>query len=226
MIARGVEVERLERIAAGLGFRLEHLRPVGRGWGFVLRVARPLAQDKADTGDPAFRLKGRRKVPSYRAQSRYHGDRWTNGSVCWHGHAEFMRRLFDAFPAARLDSKVARYEGRVGFLASYEGTGSRNVGSMMSPVALGDSCRCGRPDPRSPESDEQPRDFLPYVMGYGEARRGARRPSAPRRGPERASPEYFQGFARGALVHRGKASPPPWIHEAGEGEGEAAGVAP
>lgn len=69
--------------------------------------------------------------------------RTIGGVLCWHGHRDFMRLLFDRYPSAVLVSCLARYEGRDGFLRSFEATGGRNIGSQYRPLALEDACYCG-----------------------------------------------------------------------------------
>ena len=67
------------------------------------------------------------------------------GVLCWHGHRDFMLRLFERYPDAILASHLARYEGRAGFLANYPETGETNIGSAMYPVRLSDVCYCHAP---------------------------------------------------------------------------------
>jgi len=71
-------------------------------------------------------------------------ERTIGGVLCWHGHRDFMARLFEAYPAAILSSCFARYEGRDGFLQDYPATGEQNIGSMYYPLKLQDACYCGR----------------------------------------------------------------------------------
>lgn len=63
-------------------------------------------------------------------------------AVCWHGHRDFMFKLFELDPNARLQTAMADYRGMEGFRATYPETAHKNVGSMMFPVSAQDECHC------------------------------------------------------------------------------------
>jgi hypothetical protein len=86
---------------------------------------------------------GRRKYQRLSAIPSYHGGKQRRvNAVCWHGHRDFMFRLFDARPEAVLSSGIIRYRGREDFLAKFESTGDRNIGSIASPMAYREACTC------------------------------------------------------------------------------------
>lgn len=107
----------LGEIAEELGIRLYNYRTEGRAHAFVLR---PL-------GDRYRRFSPRgRKV-------------W---AVCWHGHRDFFKALFERDPDARVRSQMATYNGREDFLAKHEATEWTNVGSLLYPAYYGELCEC------------------------------------------------------------------------------------
>ena len=57
--------------------------------------------------------------------------------------------------------------------------------------------------------DARPADFLPYLMGYMAGKSGAEREVSDPDDP--ISPEYFQGYDRGARVRAGECPAPSWI---------------
>lgn len=67
------------------------------------------------------------------------------GAVCWHGHRDWMRAVFNAYPDARIVTGLAGdvdYRGADDFERTHRDTGARNIGSMMYPVAFADACAC------------------------------------------------------------------------------------
>jgi hypothetical protein len=76
-------------------------------------------------------------------QNRNGEYRTIGGPLCWHGHRDFMARLFDEFPSAVLTSAFARYEEKTGFLRNFAETGTRNIGSQASPMYYQNACFCG-----------------------------------------------------------------------------------
>jgi hypothetical protein len=63
-------------------------------------------------------------------------------AACWHAHKDVMAALFERYPAARLVSALATYQGRADFEAKHEDTGADNIGSRAAPVTLEDACLC------------------------------------------------------------------------------------
>lgn len=63
-------------------------------------------------------------------------------AVCWHGHRDFMYRLFDKFPCATLKTSIATYRGLDDFTAKFNETGWKNVGPMIAPVFYREACKC------------------------------------------------------------------------------------
>lgn len=53
----------------------------------------------------------------------WQGDRpRRNNAVCWHGHRDFMRKLFDAFPMMTIRTALAEYNGEEDFENTHERT--------------------------------------------------------------------------------------------------------
>ena len=102
------------------------LSPSGKGFRFTIRTqGRP----------PKY---GRRGFIRNKA-----GDRCRiPGAVCWHGHRDFMRRLFQLAPDAILISAMARYDGAGDFESRHGFTAYKQVGSQMDPVQFSELCDC------------------------------------------------------------------------------------
>lgn len=115
-----VTLETLEAVAKSVGVTLYEVRPTntkGTGWQFTLRP----------NGSRYYRRgRNNRRV-------------W---AVCWHGHRDFFRALFDLAPDAKVRTTVARYDGREGFEKTYPSTGDRNIGSIFEPLPLRYACDC------------------------------------------------------------------------------------
>jgi hypothetical protein len=62
-------------------------------------------------------------------------------AVCWHGHRDFMREIFNRFPEARIKSALADYRGRMDFEQNYRSTAGTsngwNVGYSRACVCAG-----------------------------------------------------------------------------------------
>jgi len=100
---------------------VEHLNP-SRGEGDTFRVK--LYPDGTD----------QRKLNPYTGRRA--------NAVCWHGFRDFYRALFELSPGARVRSALAHFNGPAHFEATYQETGSRNVGSMMYPYTMAEACDC------------------------------------------------------------------------------------
>jgi hypothetical protein len=64
-------------------------------------------------------------------------------AVCWHGHADFMTRVYLRDAGARFETGVQTYADRADFAARYLETAGHNIGSLMYPAAMASACRCG-----------------------------------------------------------------------------------
>lgn len=64
-------------------------------------------------------------------------------AVCWHGHADFMTRVYLRDPAARIETGIATYADAADFAARYVETAFRNIGAPIAPVSMASACRCG-----------------------------------------------------------------------------------
>ena len=63
-------------------------------------------------------------------------------ALCWHGHRDIMRAIFNAFPDSLLITALARYEGQKGFEHNFPKTGFTNIGSIAEPFAFRNACEC------------------------------------------------------------------------------------
>lgn len=63
-------------------------------------------------------------------------------AACWHGHRDFMLKLFEICPHAILKTSLATYKGKEDFLSKFESTGWNNCGNMAIPLTYRHSCKC------------------------------------------------------------------------------------
>lgn len=72
--------------------------------------------------------------------------RTTSGKLrpdaCWHAYRDVLDLLFQKFPEARVDTGMARYRGKNGFLRDYPATAHKNVGTQSHPVTMPELCDC------------------------------------------------------------------------------------
>lgn len=130
MQVRGLTESDIRAAALDAGVRLVNFRPQGRGFAFTLGLQGEL----------------------WRRLSHEHPN-WTNrngtpykprkiAAVCFHGHAAFMQRVFDANPDAVIISAMARFDGVAAFQAEACNVGERNVGSDYYPQEYNRACTC------------------------------------------------------------------------------------
>jgi hypothetical protein len=122
MDAWGFTKEDLERVGADVGVRVQ-AGPTQHGRGGVPRVSFTLK-----LADERYRRRG------------FTGRRIA--AVCWHGHRDFMRACFALNPDGRIKSAMADYAGADEFERLFEGTGARNIGSMVQPMLYREACDC------------------------------------------------------------------------------------
>ena len=150
MLARNVSLEDLTHAAEVVGIEIVDFRPAGKtGARFRLaprRLRTPAGRiSKLDTGRLC-------------AIRRNFGKEKRINSVCWHGHRDFFRALFQRRPEARIQTTLLARENRFNlhhgeltterwytaenFERVYPGTGDLNIGSMIDPQMMRDSCAC------------------------------------------------------------------------------------
>ena len=61
-------------------------------------------------------------------------------AVCWHGHRDYMRAVYELDPSARFKSAMADYRGADDFESKFPDTAYTNVGSQMFPVLAREKC--------------------------------------------------------------------------------------
>ena len=133
LIIRGVTADQLRDAAAEVGVLLRYITPKGRGWQLTLKPDVQRRPSKHGYG---------RILPETRYQRRgvYKGQRID--AVCWHGHRDFMRAIFQMNPDAVIISSWARYNGSVDFEEKLQETGRRNLGSVVCPMYAQEACFC------------------------------------------------------------------------------------
>src|SRR5215207_2297816 len=116
----------------GIGATGEDLRP---GRGGVTRCSFRLALDST-------RPLGERPYQRV-SMSRLNGDRPRRvAAVCFHGHRDVFRALFERHPAARIVSARARYDGREHFEASYHAQAAGEASPYGYFTSYADACEC------------------------------------------------------------------------------------
>ena len=63
-------------------------------------------------------------------------------AVCWHGHRDFLGRLFKRVPDGVVLTCASAYRGIGGFFENYGATAYQNIGSQMMPVSRAEACFC------------------------------------------------------------------------------------
>lgn len=131
------QVRELETIARETQVTLYETRADGLAVRTGLRPDRSTAQFDRDYGARGMWLHRwqRRSASPFSTERKVH-------AVCWHGHYEFMRRLFERFPGARVKTTFADYRGIHEFADKFEATGYRNIGAPIMPVQMREACYC------------------------------------------------------------------------------------
>lgn len=130
MIVRGLNRDQLEAAAIDSGVRLVNLRAQnkrGDSFAFTLGLQGELWRRR---GWPTLDGRPGRRI----------------AAVCFHGHAAFMQRVFNASPAAVVISKLARFNGVEAFQREACAVGEQNIGSTYRPLYLNEACTCQDPD--------------------------------------------------------------------------------
>jgi len=138
--------ETLLDAAQFVGVEVRNLRRDGRGYRFTL-APRP-RREYERAADVPYRLL--RPCPREGNFPAGRGNCWpcacdghvhAVGAVCWHGHRDFMRAVFEREPDARIHTALADYHGAEDFERKYRDT-NKNIGSVMRPLRYGDACKC------------------------------------------------------------------------------------
>lgn len=130
-------VRELETIARETQVTLFETRADGLAVRFSLRPDRTTGEFDRDYGRRGMTLHRwqRRSASPFSTERKIH-------AVCWHGHYEYLRRLFERFPNARVSTAFADYRGIRGFADNFEATGYRNIGAPVMPVSMREACYC------------------------------------------------------------------------------------
>lgn len=68
-------------------------------------------------------------------------------AICWHGHRDFMAKVFLHYPDARITSSrigAIDYNGEDEFNEKHEDTAYIQVGPRISPSYMCEACSCGK----------------------------------------------------------------------------------
>lgn len=123
-------LENIETAASETGITLQDLRSNPRGRGYLLRLKLGPKREDGTRKYQRLNHKLTRKV----------------AAVCWHGHRDFMIRLFELEPSARINTAFAKYHGIEGFEANYPATAGKQIGSAFEPCRYVDACECSEQD--------------------------------------------------------------------------------
>lgn len=135
MEIRGLTLNELEAIAASTPVRLYNPRVIRITRKGEVRVRLQLHTAKDKKGRVVYgRLGFHRRKDGERTRLA--------GPVCWHGHRDFLKGVFDSNPEAVVISKFARYDGLDSFELLFPNTANVEVGSQHDPVTFGDLCEC------------------------------------------------------------------------------------
>lgn len=95
--------------------------------------------DSSEMRTPSGRLRKNSSIPYALRSSR---GMLMSRYVCWHGHRDFLRAIFELSPDTYVRTKLAHYKGKNDFAQKYPDTYYTNVGSSMYPSAYGNNCDC------------------------------------------------------------------------------------
>jgi len=122
-----VSADELQDVANEVGVELKDVRKDGRALRFQLRPC-----GMRIDGDYKYQ---RTSSSGFRPERRVF-------AVCWHGHRDFMSRVFKLRPDARIKTTWADYKGAKNFADTFEATARLNVGSRMYPMQADSVCKC------------------------------------------------------------------------------------
>ncbi len=149
MIAKNVTQEQLERAAKKVGVSLYDLRHVSRGIRFTLKTGEPSVRrmdwrGKMRLAPPYQRLSQRARQSDAVATKGVTFYPVIPGAVCWHGHRDFFRAVYDLAPDAEFRTAMAVYKGREHFESVFPSTyfqDSQRMGYTM-PRPYVEACSC------------------------------------------------------------------------------------
>jgi len=141
MLASNVTRETLIKAASEVGVTLDLDRRNRAGTRWRLRLLPQV--------HPWNLTKGGRRRPGPHGDTKYQRESVgysTAGrrvhAVCWHGHRDFFRAVYDREPEAIFRTVLTTYKGWADFESHYSATGSRNIGPPIAPVPVSEACRC------------------------------------------------------------------------------------
>jgi hypothetical protein len=143
MIITGITVEDFRQAVAKAGIAYDDN---------LARSHRPRVQRypfRRSRGAEKYRLSALRPQghESPRAGAAPVGERTTAeqrriNAVCWHGYRDALIEVFNINPDAKVRTAMAKYLGRDSFYEEFPSTGRKNIGSLMYPVTMPETCDC------------------------------------------------------------------------------------
>ncbi len=123
------------------GLTLQHdQKRIGNGLRFRLRLSDQPNWTPSEDMDNRKRGRGK-PIPKY-ARLNHKLTRRV-AAVCWHGHRDFMLKLFDLLPTLTLRTGLTTYKGKEDFENKFPSTGEKYIGTTYEPCYYSDACFCG-----------------------------------------------------------------------------------
>lgn len=90
---------------------------------------------------PSGRLRPTAQIPYQLIRQTWQGTSRRVNAVCWHGHRDFLARLFTILPDLTVRTARATYRGLDNFHQTFPLT-DINIGSNFQPLLYSDACNC------------------------------------------------------------------------------------
>jgi hypothetical protein len=135
MLAKNCEPKDVMLAATMIGVQMAYT-PYRAEGGFRFRL-KPVSDNKRHPW---------KRFPYWRTSAAYRGRGRTVCAVCWHGHREFFRKLFEIAPNAKVLTAQTRRAGfryytAENFEECYEDT-DVNIGPPIAPMYFSEACHC------------------------------------------------------------------------------------
>jgi hypothetical protein len=142
MIITGITVEDFRQAVAKAGIAYDDnlAALIGREYSATRFAGRVVLKN---TG---YQLYGRKDTsllaPGQRRSASYFSGQRRINAVCWHGYRDALIEVFNINPDAKVRTAMAKYLGRDSFYEEFPSTGRKNIGSLMYPVTMPETCDC------------------------------------------------------------------------------------
>lgn len=152
MHVKGAEGWQIKEAADAVGVRLYNFRKSGKGFAFQLKTGEPRELREDWRGKQRWMPRYQRlSQRERRSTAKGYEGTWfapvVPGAVCWHGHRDFLRALFERAPEAVVRTAFITYRGKEDFERNYRETryGKPGVGNTYmgaQPTAYAEACTC------------------------------------------------------------------------------------